>query len=263
MNNFHSQVIQIPVEEIVANPYQPRKIFSEDELAELAESIKHMGLIQPITVRHAEERYEIIVGERRFRAVKLAGMSHIPAIVVSITDEQSAVLALIENIQRQDLNFIEEAEALSILLEKHGFTQRELADRIGKKQSTVSNKLRVLALPDDVKDLLVTNALTERHGRALLKLTTEEDIRQVLKAVIKNGLTVKATEKLIESILHEETEVEEKKQNIRYSINYRIYVNTVKQAYETILNTGANVKYSEKDKGDFIEVTVKIPKEMQ
>ncbi len=263
MNNFHSQVIQIPVDEIVANPYQPRKIFSEEELADLAESIKHMGLIQPITVRKADERYEIIVGERRFRAVKIAGMTHIPAIVVTITDEQSAVLALIENIQRQDLNFIEEAEALSMLLENHGFTQRELAERIGKKQSTVSNKLRVLTLPDDVKDLLVTNDLTERHGRALLKLSDEADIRKVIKAVIKNQLTVKATEKLIESLLHDEMHQEEKKQNIRYSINYRIYVNTVKQAYETILNTGAKVKYTEKDKGEFIEVTVRIPKESQ
>lgn len=261
MNNFHSQVIQIPVDEIVANPYQPRKIFSEEELADLAESIKHMGLIQPITVRQADSQYEIIVGERRFRAVKIAGMTHIPAIVVTITDEQSAVLALIENIQRQDLNFIEEAEALSMLLEKHGFTQRELAERIGKKQSTVSNKLRVLSLPDDVKDLLVTNDLTERHGRALLKLSDEADIRKVIKAVIKNQLTVKATEKLIESLLHEEMHQDEKKQNVRYSINYRIYVNTVKQAYETILNTGAKVKYTEKDKGEFIEVTVRIPKE--
>lgn len=258
--NLHNEVKHIPLEEIVANPYQPRKIFSPEELTELAESIKHMGLIQPITVRQVEDRYEIIVGERRFRAVRMAGMTHIPAIVASITDEQSAILALIENIQRQDLNFIEEAEALSTLLEKHGFTQKELAERIGKNQSTVSNKLRILSLPDDVKDLLVTNELTERHGRALLKLTTEEDVRHVLKAVIKNGLTVKATEKLIESLLETDVPVE-KKQNIRYSINYRIYVNTVKQAYETILNTGAKVKYTEKDKGDYIEVTVKIPKE--
>ena len=118
MENFHSQVIQIPVADIVANPYQPRKIFSEEELADLAESIKHVGLIQPITVRQADPGFEIIVGERRFRAVKMTGMTHIPAIVVSITDEQSAALALIENIQRQDLNFIEEAEALVMLFGK-------------------------------------------------------------------------------------------------------------------------------------------------
>lgn len=261
--NLHDQVIQIPLDRIVANPYQPRKIFSDEELQELAESIKHMGLIQPITVREVDGHYEIIVGERRFRAVRMAGMTHISAIVATITDEQSAVLALIENIQRQDLNFIEEAEALSILLEKHGFTQKELAQRIGKKQSTVSNKLRLLTLSDDVKDLLVTNELTERHGRALLKLNSEEDVRHVVKAIIKNNLTVKATENLIDSLLADKPHEEGKKQNIRYSINYKIYVNTVKQAYETILNTGANVKYSEKDKGDHIEVILKIPKDSQ
>lgn len=256
-----SEIINIPLEEIVANPYQPRKIFSDDELSELAESIKHMGLIQPISVRRVDEHYEIIVGERRFRAVKLAGMSVIPAIVTEINDEQSAIMALIENIQRQDLNFIEEAEALSMLLEKHGFTQKILAEKIGKNQSTVSNKLRVLGLPDDVKDLLVSNNLTERHGRALLKLKSEEDVRTVVKAIIKNELTVKATERLIESLLTETQSDPDKKQNIKYSINYKIYVNTVKQAYETILNTGAQVKYSEKDKGEYIEVVVKIPKE--
>lgn len=257
----NSKIIHIPLESIVANPYQPRKIFSDDELIELAESIKHMGLIQPISVRKVDDLYEIIVGERRFRAVKLAGMKEIPVIVTEITDEQSAIMALIENIQRQDLNFIEEAEALSTLLEKHGFTQKILAEKIGKNQSTVSNKLRVLGLPDDVKDLLVSNNLTERHGRSLLKLKSEDDVRTVVKAIIKNELTVKATERLIESILADEKHDLGKKQNIKYSINYKIYVNTVKQAYETILNTGAKVKYTEKDKGEYIEVVVKIPKE--
>lgn len=261
--HLQSEIIQVPIHQIVANPYQPRKIFSEAELGELAESIKHMGLIQPITVRAVADQFEIIVGERRFRAAQLVGMTHIPAILANITDEQSAVLALIENIQRQDLNFVEEAEAYQSLLEKHGMTQKELAERVGKKQSTISNKLRILNLPDDVIDLLLTNELTERHGRALLKLNSEEDVRHVLKAVIKNGLNVKGTEKLIESILSVEESHEEKKQNIKYSINYKIYVNTVKQAYETILNTGADVKYSEKDKGNYIEVVVKIPKEIK
>lgn len=258
---IHSDVIQIPISQIIANPYQPRKVFSEAELVELAESIKYMGLIQPITVRKIDDLYEIVVGERRFRAAKLAGLEQIPAILADIDDDKSAVLALIENIQRQDLNFIEEAEALLRLIEAHGFTQKTLSEKIGKNQSTVSNKLRVLSLPDDVKDILVTNQLTERHGRALLKLKSSEDIRTVVKAIVKNELNVKATEKLIHSILEEHEKEPEKKQNIRYSINYKIYVNTVKQAYETILNTGAAVKYSEKDKGDYVEVTVKIPKE--
>ncbi len=258
---IHSDVIEIELDQIIANPYQPRKVFSDSELAELAESIKYMGLIQPITVRSVRGLYEIVVGERRFRAAKIAGLKKIPAILAEIDDEKSAVLALIENIQRQDLNFIEEAEALQSLIEQHGFTQKTLAEKIGKNQSTVSNKLRVLSLSDDVKDILVSNQLTERHGRALLKLKSEEDIRVVVKAIVKNELNVKATEKLIQSILEEEHKEPEKKQNIRYSINYKIYVNTVKQAYETILNTGANVKYTEKDKGDYVEVVVRIPKD--
>lgn len=259
--SLKTEIVSIPVTQIVANPYQPRKIFSDEELQDLAESIKSIGLIQPITVRQVEEHYEIVVGERRFRAVKMAGLEAIPAVVANITDEQSAVMALIENIQRQDLNFIEEAEALLQLMETHGFTQKSLAEKIGKNQSTVSNKLRVLSLPDDVKDILVNSGLTERHGRALLKLKDDADIRVVVKAIVKNELTVKATEKLIESILLENDTEPEKKQNVKYNINYKIYVNTIKQAYDAILNTGAKVKYTEKDKGDYVEVTLRIPKE--
>lgn len=259
--SLKTEIVSIPVTQIVANPYQPRKIFSDEELQDLAESIKSIGLIQPITVRQIDEHYEIVVGERRFRAVQMAGLQAIPAVVANITDEQSAVMALIENIQRQDLNFIEEAEALLQLMEVHGFTQKTLAEKIGKNQSTVSNKLRVLSLPDDVKDILVNSGLTERHGRALLKLKDDADIRLVVKAIVKNELTVKATEKLIDSILLERDAEPEKKQNVKYNINYKIYVNTIKQAYDAILNTGAKVKYTEKDKGDYVEVTLKIPKE--
>lgn len=256
-----TEVVNIPVTQIVANPYQPRKIFSDEELQDLADSIKSIGLIQPITVRQVEDHFEIVVGERRFRAVQMAGLDSISAVVATITDEQSAVMALIENIQRQDLNFIEEAEALLQLMENHGFTQKTLAERIGKNQSTVSNKLRVLTLPDDVKDILVNSGLTERHGRALLKLRNDADIRQVVKAIVKNELTVKSTEKLIESILNETEEEPAKKQNVKYNINYKIYINTIKQAYDAIANTGANIKYAEKDKGEYVEVTLRIPKE--
>lgn len=259
--SLKTEIVSIPVTQIVANPYQPRKIFSDEELQDLAESIKSIGLIQPITVRQIDEHYEIVVGERRFRAVQMAGLQAIPAVVANITDEQSAVMALIENIQRQDLNFIEEAEALLQLMEVHGFTQKTLAEKIGKNQSTVSNKLRVLSLPDDVKDILVNSGLTERHGRALLKLKDDADIRLVIKAIVKNELNVKATEKLIDSILLERDAEPEKKQSVKYNINYKIYVNTIKQAYDAILNTGAKVKYTEKDKGDYVEVTLKIPKE--
>lgn len=258
---FSDTIMQIPVERIKANPYQPRKIFDEEGLLDLAESIKEVGIIQPITVRVVDDHYEIVVGERRFRASKMAELEFISAIVVDIKDEESAVVALIENLQRQDLNFIEEAEALQMLMEKHGFNQKDLAIKIGKNQSTVSNKIRILGLPDSIKDFLVTHDLTERHGRALLKLKSEKDMIKVIKAIIKDNLTVKATEQLIEKKLEEASAEPIKKQTLKYNINYKIYLNTVKQAYEAILKTGSKVKYLEKDKGDYVEVTIRIPKE--
>ncbi len=185
------RVMEIPIENIVPNPYQPRKIFSQTALEELSSSIKVYGILQPITVRQKDDKYELIAGERRFRAAKLASFKTIPAIINNMSDESSAVLALLENLQREDLNFIEEAMGYENLIKEHSFTQQQLAEKLGKNQSTIANKLRILRLPSDVKIKLVENGLTERHARALLKLPTEDLMKEVLDKIIKNELTVK------------------------------------------------------------------------
>src|SRR5690606_7608668 len=169
-------------------------------------SIKAFGLIQPISVRKLQdENYELIAGERRLRASELAELEKIPAIVLEYKDRESAMMALIENLQREDLNFIEEAEGYYNLIEDHGLTQQELAEKIGKSQSTIANKLRILKLPDDIKKDLIEYNLTERHGRALLKLPDYDLQRMVLDRVIKNDLNVSKTESLVNDILDDLT----------------------------------------------------------
>ncbi|MCR8745892.1 nucleoid occlusion protein [Romboutsia lituseburensis] len=256
------RVMEIPIENIVPNPYQPRKVFSQSALEELSNSIKVYGILQPITVRVKDDKYELIAGERRFRAAKLAQLKSVPAIINNMSDESSAVLALLENLQREDLNFIEEAMGYENLIKEHEFTQQQLAEKLGKNQSTIANKLRILRLPNEIKIKLVENDLTERHARALLKLPNEELMKDVVDKVIKNELTVKKTEKLIKDILEElqAAQEPEKKQNIKGTMGIRIYLNTMKQAFDAIIGTGIEAKYNEVDKGDYMEVVVKIPK---
>ena len=258
----HEEIMELPIDELRPNPYQPRKVFSQTALEELSNSIKVYGILQPVTVRQKDDKYELIAGERRFRAAKLASFETIPAIVHNMSDESSAVLALLENLQREDLNFIEEAMGYESLIKEHSFTQQQLAEKLGKNQSTIANKLRILRLPSEVKIKLVENGLTERHARALLKLPTEELMKEVLDKIIKNELTVKKTEKLIKDIIEslEAADEPEKKQSIKASMGIRIYLNTIKQAFDAILNTGIKAKYNEIDKGDYMEVVVRIPK---
>jgi len=261
---MQSEIIYIPIDSIKPNPYQPRKDFNKKALEELSQSIKTYGVIQPISVRKLQDNsYELVAGERRLRASELANLKEIPAIIVDYRDKESAMIALIENLQREDLNFIEEAEGYRNLIEDHGFTQQELAEKIGKSQSTIANKLRLLKLPDDIKRDLLEHNLTERHGRALLKLPDYELQRKVLDKVISNDLNVSNTEKLVKDILDDltsEKEKEKKKRNIRGFINTRIYINTIKNAFKAIKESGVNAKYIEKDKGDYLEVTIMIPK---
>lgn len=257
------KVMEIPIDTIIPNPYQPRRVFSEAALNELSESIKSFGILQPITVRKiSDSMYELVAGERRLRASKKAGLKNIPAIINNLSDQSSAVLALIENLQREDLNFIEEALGYENLIKDHNFTQQELAKSVGKNQSTIANKLRILRLSDDIKTKLIENSLTERHARALLKLPDDDYKNQVLDTIIKNELTVKKAEKLIKDILEDLATPKgpEKRQTIKSALNFKIYLNTLKNAYNAIVDTGINAKYKENDKGDHIEIVVKIPK---
>lgn len=263
MNNLDNEINYIPIKFIKPNPYQPRKNFNQRALEELSRSIKAYGIIQPISVRRiGEESYELVAGERRLRAAEMAELEAIPAIVVKFVDKDSAVIALIENLQREDLSFIEEAEGYNSLINDHGLTQQELAEKVGKNQSTIANKLRILRLSDEIKKAIIENGLTERHARALLKLPDEETQMRILDKVIKMDLTVKKTESLIKNELEElaRKKEPEHKQTIKGLINYKIYLNSLRNVFTTIKDSGVDAKYEQKDLGDFIEVTVKIPK---
>ena len=191
------EILKINVNDIIPNTYQPRRFFDEVALIELSQSIKEHGIIQPLTVRRRGDIYELVAGERRLRAAKLASLGEVPCTLVDITDTQSAQIALLENLQREDLNYIEEAEAYYNLMNDHNFTQEEIASKMGKKQSTVANKLRLLKLSPQVRSLCLENSLTERHARALLSVTDEKLQLKIIEKVIKNGLNVKKTEELI------------------------------------------------------------------
>lgn len=263
MKTVQPEVKYIPIDSIKPNPYQPRKEFNKKSLEELSQSIKSFGLIQPISVRKLhDESYELIAGERRLRASELADLKEIPAIIVEYKDRDSALVALIENLQREDLNFIEEAEGYYNLIVDHGFTQQQLAEKIGKSQSTIANKLRILKLPEDIKKALLEHNLTERHGRALLKLPNDDLKRKVLQKIIKQDLNVSKTESLVNEILDSiiKKDREEEKPNIKGFISTRIYLNTIKKAFKAIKNSGIDAKYTEKDKGEYVEVVIQIPK---
>lgn len=265
MNYAEKKILEVKLDAVIPNPYQPRKIFSQTSLEELSQSIKTYGILQPISVRQmGEGKYELIAGERRLKAAKMAEFNTIPAIIHSgYNDKDSAVLAIIENLQREDLNFIEESEGYANLIEDHGFTQQELAIHIGKNQSTIANKLRILRLGEEIKKLLIENNLTERHARALLKLPDDQLRLVALNKIIKNDLNVKKSEDLIQGMMDaitSETENPKRNQKIKSFMSYRIYINTIKQAYEAIKDKQNNAEFTQVDKGEYIELIVKIPK---
>lgn len=260
---MRNEILNLDVNSIIPNTYQPRKHFDEEALSELSQSIKQHGIIQPLTVRKRGDIYELVAGERRLRAAKIAELKLVPCTVVEMTDTESAEIALLENLQREDLNFIEEAEAYYNLINEHKFTQEEIATRMGKKQSTIANKLRLLKLSIEVRKLCLENNLTERHARALLALPNEELQLKVIKSIIKNGLNVKKTEELINKellkIMGEELNSKNKKK-IKGIFSAKIYVNSIKQVFDKFK---IPAEYKSKDCGDHIQITVNIPKEQK
>jgi ParB family chromosome partitioning protein len=257
---MQKSVNYVSVDLILPNVYQPRKHFDEESLEELAQSIITYGIIQPLSIRKLrEDKYELVAGERRLRAAKRAGLTEVPAIIVDITDRQSAAIALLENLQREDLSFIEEAEAYYNLIKDHSYTQEKLAELIGKKQSTIANKIRLLKLEPEIRGILLENNLTERHARALLKLPTAELQKKILKIVIKKSLNVKKTEELIEKELSKTTKNKNNstKNKIKGIFSPRVYINTVKQVFDKY---GLSAEYKSKDLDDKIEITITIPK---
>ena len=254
------QVTLLPIEKIIANPEQPRKVFKKEELEELSNSIRDYGVLQPILVRRMEQGiYSIIAGERRYRASCQAGLTEIPAIIQNLEEEQAALIALVENVQREDLNYIEEAKAYKKLMDDFKLTQAEIAQKVGKQQSTISNKIRLLTLPEDILELLTVHGLTERHARALLRIEEENNRRKIIDRIVKNNLNVKQTEKLIEEFLEGQAEQKRKKQKVNY-ISYKIYVNTIRKAFSQIKEIENDAVFSQEDKGEYLEVKITIPK---
>lgn len=260
---YHSdEVVQLPINVISPNRFQPRSIFKEDKIKELAQTIHTHGMIQPIVVRKNEdETYEIIAGERRWRAVQSLGWETISAIIRNMNDTETASVALIENLQREELTVIEEATAYAQLLELHALTQEALAQRLGKSQSTIANKLRLLKLPNDVQQALLDKLITERHARALIVLKDETLQIEMLKNIEEHHLNVKQTEDQIEKMMSAQDKKEVKRPKLKgVNKDIRIAMNTIRQSLHMVSDTGINVETEEEDLDDYYQFTIKIPK---
>lgn len=253
------QVLLIPNDQIYPNPNQPRRVFDQEELVNLAISIRMNGILQPITVRQTEKGYELVSGERRLRASRLAGLITIPCIVVDVNNMKSAVFALIENLQRQNLNYFEEALAIERLMQEYGISQEDAARRLGKAPSTVSNKLRLLSLPEEARNCLMENGLTERHARALLKLEKDE-VMDVLTKVIEKKLNVTQTEELIEDIVGKKDLP--KRQTKRMFSDVKIFLNTINTAVDTMKKSGIGADIRREDTGESYIYRIEIPKRL-
>lgn len=251
------KVIKVDIDKIFPNPYQPRKNFDEDALRDLSSSIAQFGVLQPLLVAPAEDgRFMLIAGERRLRASKLAELKEVPVIVSEYTSQQIAEIALIENLQREGLHFLEEAEGYEKLIKEFNLTQEAMAARVGKKQSTIANKLRLLKLSYRVRKILLEADLSERHARALLKIDDEEKQVQVLTAVIDNGYSVRQTESYIDRMLDK---AEKQKRRRPIIVNdVRIYLNSIKQVVNAIKDVGIPVNMEQEVDGDDVIVSVRI-----
>lgn len=223
---------KIPVDEIRPNPYQPRKVFDEDALKELSSSIKQHGVFTPILVKKSIQGYDLIAGERRLRASKIAGLKDIPAIIVDFDDQEMMEIALLENIQREDLNVIEEAKAYEKLIQRLNYTQEQLAHRVGKSREHITNLLRLLKLPEDVQEYVVNKQLSMGHVRALLGLKTEAGMRKVAKQAIDQGLSVRKVEQIVKDINNKKT-VEKPKEDI--------YVKAAKEKLQEYFQTSVSI----------------------
>lgn len=259
-NQLKDEVAQLPISKIVPNKYQPRNIFNDEKIVELSESIKEHGVIQPIVVRKFKDGYEIIAGERRYRASKLVGLDKVPAIIREYDDKQSASIAIVENIQREDLTAIEEALAYKQLIDLHGITQAALAKQMGKSQSTVANKIRLLNLSDLVQQSVLERKITERHARALLVVKDEELQLQLLEKIINNDLNVSQTEQLIEETLNPKEKVKKPQTVSRMPRDCRIAMNTFKQAIMMVEKTGMKVEHETEELDDSYVIKISLPK---
>ena len=255
-------IVWLPAEDIAPSPVQPRKLFDEKELEELSESIRSYGILNPLTVRCRGGKFELVAGERRLRAAKLAGLREVPCILLDVNMEDASLIALIENLQRRDLDFIEEAAGLSRLIRMFGMSQEEAARRIGKSQSAVANKLRLLKLPPDVLEKLRAYGLTERHGRALLRLEGREAQRMALEYIAANALTVAAAEEYIESLLKAPEENPEQAAPHRTLVlkDVRVFLNSLNRSLDLMKQGGIDAAVRREETDSSLILTISIPK---
>ena len=255
-------IVYLSTEDIVPNPVQPRKLFDDEGLEELSRSIKDYGILNPLSVRLRGSRYELVAGERRLRAARLAGLREVPCILLDVNMEDASLIALVVNLQRRDLDFIEEANGINQLIRMFGMSQEEAARRIGKSQSAVANKLRLLRLPPDVLEALRQNGLTERHGRALLRLPDGDRQRAALLYIIDNGLTVAATDAYIDALL-QEPEPEAPKPGSRRTFvlkDVRVFLNTLSRSIDLMKQGGIDAGVQREETEDRLILTISIPK---
>ena len=262
-------IVYLRTDEHTPNPVQPRKRFDDESLEELSGSIKSYGILNPLTVRLRCGKYELVAGERRLRAAKLAGLEEVPCILIDVNMEDASLIALVENLQRRDLDFIEEALGISQLIRMFGMSQEEAARRIGKSQSAVANKLRLLKLPSDVLESLRQNGLTERHGRALLRLPNPVAQRAALEYIVDNGLTVAATDAYIDALLSAPEEAEQKdeekpeKRRTFVLKDVRVFLNTLSRSIDLMKQGGIDAGIQREETDDSLILTISIPKARQ
>ena len=257
-----NKISDIPIIKIRPNKAQPRKVFNEEDLNALSQSITENGILQPLTVRKVSAtEYELIAGERRLRASVMAGLRKVPCIVIKCSEKESAVYALLENLQRSDLGMFEEARGVSRLIRRYGLTQQEAAVKLGKTQSTIANKLRLLRLTYEEQEWIENAGLSERHARALLKLGDEGARREALSKIISENLNVQQSENIINLMLNSSPK-NDKKQGFSKAVikDVRIFVNTINKAIDTMRLAGIDAQSDKTDTDNFIEYTIRIPK---
>lgn len=258
-DNEVGKVYSLPIDAICPNPNQPRRHFSPDGLRELADSIRELGILQPLTVRPMGREWELIAGERRLRAARLAGLTHVPCIVVNADEERSSLMALVENLQRRDLDFWEEALAFSKLIEDYKLSQEECAKQVGKSQSAIANKLRLLRLSPEVLRLLRDHGFTERHARALLRLEDAAAQAQAARWVVEHDLTVAKTEEYVEALLAQAQKPVRRRPTFILK-DVRLFLNTVDRGLSMMKSAGVDAQCGREDTVDAILLTIRIPK---
>lgn len=257
--DFLSRRVQyIPLVRLRPNPQQPRRRFDEAALRELADSIRAYGILQPLTVRRVEDGYQLIAGERRMRAAAMAGLREAPCLVAQVDEQDAGMLALIENLQRRDLDYFEEAAAIARLISRYGLSQEQAAEKLGKSQSAVANKLRLLRLSESVRQALRQSGLTERHARALLRLPDEEARLSALAEIVRRQMNVARTEEYVEQLLAEKPVPA---RSATYIIkDVRLFLNSIDRSFQLMRQSGVNADLGRRDTDSEILLTIRIPK---